>query len=83
MAMGQPRWFTVAGLYLDLVGGVLIAATAWLRMSVFVGYGGPGSEYPGPLWWRRMLVLLGGLLLTAGFGLQIYGTQLQIALAAQ
>ncbi len=74
----EPRWLTIFGLFMDLIGGVLIAFTAWFRVQVAVAYGGPGREPKQALWWRRSAVLLGGTLLSAGFALQIVSTRLQI-----
>ena len=76
--VAEPKWLAIFGLFLDLVGGVLIAATAWFRVQVSVTYGGPGSEPKQALWRRRSAVLLGGTLLSAGFALQMVSTRLQI-----
>ncbi len=94
IAMSEPRWFVIVGLSSDVVGGVLIAATAWLRLSIpgtivsslagvpgAGGWANPSEERSGPLWRRRVLVLVGGGLLAGGFGLQIYGSWLQMALS--
>jgi len=75
----EPRWLTIVGLGLDLVGGVLVAGTAWFRLKVSVAYGGPGMEPAGSLRWRRGFVVVGGVALAAGFALQMYGTWLQIS----
>jgi hypothetical protein len=74
----EPRWLIIIGLGLDLVGGVLVAGTAWFRLEVAIPYGGPGSEAAGPLRWRRTFVAIGGTLLAVGFGLQMHGTWLQM-----
>ncbi len=78
-AMQEPRWLTITGLSFDIVGGVLVAAVAWVRVSVRLVYGGPGVEPDSPLRWRRAFILLGGALLSVGFGLQIWATVLQMA----
>ena len=59
-------------------GGVLVAAVAWMRVTAVVYYGGPATEPSGPLWWRRVFVVLGGFLLSAGFALQMWATYRQI-----
>ena len=74
----EPRWLIIVGLGFDLVGGVLVAWTAWFRMQVAVAFGGPGVEAAGPLRWRRAFVVLGGALLSLGFLLQMGGTWLQV-----
>ena len=88
IAMSEPRWFVIVGLSFDVFGGVLIAATALLRVSIpgtsvfpvsggpqgVAGFAIPREEPSGPLWWRRGFVLTGGGLLAVGFILQIVGT---------
>jgi hypothetical protein len=74
----EPRWMAILGLALDLAGGVLVAAVAWMRVTAVVYYGGPATEPAGPLWWRRGFVVLGGFLLAAGFALQMWATYRQI-----
>ncbi len=74
----EPKWLTIFGLFMDLIGGVLIAGTAWFRVQVAMVYGGPGSEPSQTLWWRRSTVLAGGSLLAAGFALQMFAAWLQI-----
>ncbi len=76
------------GLFMDLIGGTLIAVTAWFRLSLFVvplpiesgvsGVTGSAFEPGGALKWRRGAVVAGGILLGLGFGLQMYATWLQI-----
>ena len=73
---------------MDLIGGTLIAVTAWFRLSLIVvplpiesgvpGVTGIAQEPEGPLKWRRHAVYAGGTLLGLGFGLQIFATWLQI-----
>ena len=67
----------IVGLGLDIVGALLIAFTAWLRISMNMTWDDPNEPKEG-LRVRRRLVILGGLLLTVGFGLQIWGTWLQM-----
>ncbi len=80
----EPRWLTMFGLGMDLIGGSLIATTAWFRLSLFVvavahpEVTGSAHEPEGALKWRRRAVVLGGILLGLGFGLQMYATWLQI-----
>ncbi len=73
------------GLALDLVGGALIALTAWFRLKVSVsplgaqiGVSEDASEPTSGLRWRRRIVVIGGILLSAGFALQMVSTRLQI-----
>ena len=75
----------MTGLALDLVGGALIALTAWFRVKVSVsplgaqvGVSEDASEPAFGLRWRRRTVVTGGVLLSAGFALQMYATWLQI-----
>ena len=86
----EPRWLTIVGLYCDLAGAVIIAITAWFRLS-FPGvtgvsmsggliYTGDIEEPSRPLWWRRGFVIAGGILLAGGFALQIYANHLQLEL---
>ena len=87
----EPKWLMIVGLYLDLFGGILIAFTAWFRLSIpgvtgmNMGTGmiatGDIEEPSGPLRWRRRLVIFGGALLAGGFLLQIIANHLQMALA--
>ncbi len=84
----EPRLMTIFGLSMDLIGGTLIAVTAWFRLSLFVvplpiesgvsGVTGSAFEPEGALKWRRCAVVAGGILLGLGFGLQMYATWLQI-----
>lgn len=84
----EPRWWAIVGLSLDLVGGSLVAWTAWLRLKfpgkTGVGVGGgltytPAiEEEPDTLRRRRIAVAVGGSLLGAGFTLQILSNWLQI-----
>ena len=74
----EPRWLIIVGLGLDLVGGVLVAGTAWLRLQIDDRWDSLGAELKRPLRIRRALVASGGLLLAVGFGLQMYGTWLQM-----
>ncbi len=84
----EPRLLTIIGLAMDLIGGTLIAVTAWFRLSLFVvplpiesgvsGVTGSGVEPEGALKWRRCVVAAGGILLGLGVALQIYATWLQI-----
>ena len=81
----EPRWLTMFGLFMDLIGGTLIAVTAWFRLILFVsplaiqeGVTGTAIEPEGALKWRRRAVVAGGTLLGLGFGLQMYATWLQI-----
>ena len=81
----EPRWLTMSGLGMDLIGGTLIAVTALFRLSLFVdplaiqeGVTGSAEESEGALKWRRCAVYAGGTLLALGFGLQMYATWLQI-----
>ncbi len=32
----EPRWLTIFGLFMDLIGGTLIALTAWFRLRLDV-----------------------------------------------
>ncbi len=85
--MAEPRWLAIVGLFLDMIGAVLVAGTAWFRMTTYLPYAGratdaakagPVTEEYGPLWRRRGFVIVGGLLLVIGFGLQIWATRLQM-----
>ncbi len=73
------------GLSLDVIGGVLIALTAWFRIQVSVsplgaqvGVSEDAFEPTSGLKWRRRAVVFGGFFLTIGFGLQIWGNWLQL-----
>lgn len=77
-AMAEPRWWTIVGLGLDLVGGVLVAATAWYRIQMINTWKDGDKEPLRALWWRRGAVLSGGLFLSGGFALQMYATWLQV-----
>ena len=84
----EPRSLTIVGLAMDLIGGTLIAFTAWFRLSFVVvplptgsgvlGVTGIAQEPGGALKWRRVAVVVGVLLLGLGFGLQMFATWLQI-----
>ena len=84
----EPRGLTIIGLAMDLIGGTLIAVTAWFRLRFAVvplpiesgvsGVTGWAVEPKGALKWRRRAVVAGGILLGLGFGLQMYATWLQI-----
>ncbi len=74
----EPKWWAIIGLGLDLVGGVLVALTTWMRVIVNVPWGGPAEEPPEGLRKRRRIVVSGALLLTAGFALQMWSNTLQI-----
>ena len=81
----EPRWLTILGLFMDLIGGTLIAITAWFRLRFTVdplaiqsGVTGSADESERALKWRRRAVVAGGILLGLGFGLQMYATWLQI-----
>ena len=81
----EPRWLIIFGLFMDLIGGTLIAATAWFRLKLAVdplalqmGITGSAEESGPALKWRRCAVVAGGILLGLGFGLQMYATWLQI-----
>ena len=85
-ACPEPRQLANVGLFLDMIGAVLVAATAWLRLKTpgrtGVDVDGftyvPGAdEAPRPLWVRRGFVVLGGLLLVIGFAFQIRANDLQ------
>ncbi len=82
----EPRWLTIFGLFMDLIGGVLIAFTAWFRLRLAVdplafqmGVTGSAEESERTLRWRRCAVVGGGTLLSAGFALQMVSTWLQIS----
>ncbi len=83
--VAEPKWLAIFGLFLDLIGGVLIAATAWFRLTLAVdplaiqsGVTGSAEESKRILRWRRCAVVGGGTLLSAGFALQMVSTRLQI-----
>ncbi len=88
--LAEPRWLIIAGLGLDMVGGVLVALTAWSRVRVSIspisapmggapmGVIGTGSEPGSGLKWRRRSVVAGAALLALGFAMQIWGTWLQM-----
>ena len=66
--IAEPRWLTIIGLALDLVGGALIALTAWFRLKVSVsplgaqiGVSEDASEPTSGLRWRRRIVVIGGI----------------------
>ena len=81
----EPRWLTIIGLFMDLIGGGLVAFTAWFRLSLAVdplaiqsGVTGSAEESDWALKWRRRAVVAGGSLLVAGFALQMIATWWQI-----
>ena len=76
--MAEPKWWAIIGLGLDLVGGVLVAFTAWFRVSVEVPWSSDGVEPAESLKVRQRMVLSGAGALSAGFGIQIWSTALQI-----
>ncbi len=83
--VAEPKLLTISGLFLDVIGGVLIALTAWFRVQVSVsplgaaiGVSEDALEPRSGLQWRRRIVVAGGVLLTVGFSLQIWGTWLQL-----
>ena len=78
LVMAEPKYLAIIGLGFDLVGGVLVAMTAWFRVQLSVAFGGPATESARELWWRRSAVVTGGFFLSTGFGLQIVATWLQI-----
>ena len=61
-----------------MLGAVLVAGTAWFRMTANMVWGDIVREEIKPLWWRRSFVTLGAVLLVVGFGLQIWATTLQM-----
>ena len=75
----EPRLLANTGLWMDMVCGIMIAATAWMRMKAFVGWGGPAVEDKKLLWVRRIGVILGAVLLAVGFYFQIHANKLQMA----
>ncbi len=86
-ACPEPRQLANVGLVLDMIGAVMVAFTAWLRLKIpsrsGVDVGGipyvPATdEDPRPLWVRRGFVVVGGALLVIGFYFQIYANQLQM-----
>ncbi len=86
-ACPEPRQLANFGLFLDMIGAGLVAATALWRLKTpsmsGMDLGGiihvPATdEDPRPLRVRRGFVVLGGLLLVIGFGFQIYANQLQM-----
>ena len=78
VTMAEPKWWAIIGLGLDLIGGVLVALTAWMRVKVAVAYGGPGEEPLSTLRKRKWTVGFGAVFLTVGFLLQMWSTRLQI-----
>ncbi len=83
----EPRQIANVGLALDMIGAVMIAYTAWFRLKIpsrtGMDFGGfthvpAAEEVPRSLLVRRGFVILGGLLLVIGFGLQIYANCLQM-----
>ena len=87
-ACAEPRGLANAGLVLDMIGAVLIAATAWMRLKIpgkagvtmagGITFTGANKEVRRTLWWRRALVVIGGILLVVGFYFQIHANQLQM-----
>ncbi len=86
-ACPEPRQLANAGLFLDMIGAVLVAATALWRLKIPSRTGMDFGEFthvpaadeaPRPLWVRRGLVVAGGALLAIGFWFQIYANQLQM-----
>ena len=77
----EPRWIAIIGLVLDAIGAVLVAITAWLRISgvAVLGNGGPNvhEEHSG-LAKRRWLVVVGALLLVVGFIMQAVAAWMQM-----
>ena len=70
-----------------MIGAVLIALTAWLRLKIpgkaGMDMGGiiaipDNEEASRPMWVRRLLVIVGGVLLVVGFYFQIHANQLQM-----
>lgn len=83
--MLEPRWFAIIGLGMDLIGGATIASAAWLRLrlavdpiAIGVGVTGIAEEAVWAWRWRRRAVIDGGILLSAGFLLQMYSAWLLI-----
>ncbi len=76
--MAEPRWLTIAGLGLDVIGGVLVAATAWARIQMIGTWDEGDLEPLRTMRGRRNMVLAGGILLSAGFALQMYATWMQM-----
>ena len=90
-ACTEPRQLANVGLVLDMIGAVLVAFTAWLRLKI-PGRAGtnvkgiteeitwvpPADEPLRPLRVRRSFVILGGALLVIGFYFQIHANQLQM-----
>ena len=77
-AVLEPKWLIIVGLGLDFIGAVLVAWAVWLRVKTSREWATVVEESPHALRQRRTLVLLGGSLLAGGFGLQMYGTWLQV-----
>lgn len=80
--LAEPRWLVIIGLGFDAIGAVLVAITAWLRISA-VAYLGDGAgpnvhEEPAGLVKRRWLVFGGASLLVFGFSLQGIAAWLQM-----
>lgn len=74
----EPRELANVGLWCDMAGAILVAVTAWHRVSVSVTYGGPGKETAKPLWARRIALVAGAALLVVGFWFQIHANNLQM-----
>ena len=86
-ACQEPRQLANVGLILDMIGAVMVAYTAWLRLKIPSRSGvdvdgftfvPAADEAPRPLWVRRGFVVVGGALLVIGFYFQIYANQLQM-----
>lgn len=86
-ACPEPRQLANVGLALDMIGAVMVAATALWRLKTpsmsGVDLGGiihlPATdEDPRPLRVRRGFVVAGGALLAIGFAFQIYANCLQM-----
>ncbi len=86
-ACQEPRQLANAGLFLDMIGAGMVAATALFRLKIpsrtGMDFGDfthvpAAEEAPRLLWVRRGFVVLGGLLLVIGFGFQIYANHLQM-----
>ena len=86
-ACPEPRQLANVGLFLDMIGAGMVAATALFRLKIpsRTGMGfGEFTHVPAtdealrPLWVRRGFVVLGGTLLVIGFAFQIRANDLQM-----
>ena len=79
MVLAEPRCLIIVGLALDVIGAVLVAFTAWARVSAVLGFDTDKStEMPKDVYRRRLMVIVGAGFLVVGFVLQGIAAWLQM-----